>query len=93
MKPDICETIRKVERGEVTRHDLPRIVVQIADDRADLVRLSGSVLAGLLSRPRISGANESLKGVANDAGSNVQTARLALKVAEAAIMLGVSRSA
>lgn len=93
MRADITEAMRRFERGEVTRDELPRMVIQIADELADLVRLSGSLVAGLISRPRISGANGALKSVANDAGSNVQTDRLALRVAEAATMLGVSRSA
>ena len=93
MRAEITEAIRKFDRGEVTRDELPRIVVQIANELADLVHLSGSVVAGLLSRPRISGVNGSLRGVANDASSNTQTERLALRVAEAATTLGVSRSA
>lgn len=93
MRADITEAMRRFERGEVTRDELPRMVIQIADELADLVRLSGSLIAGLMSRPRISGANGTLKSVANDASSSVQPARLALRVAEAATMLGVSRSA
>jgi len=93
MRAEISEAMRRFERREVTREELPRMVVQIADELADLVRLSGSVVAGLLSRPRISAANGALKGVSNDASSNAQTARVALRVAEAATMLGVSRSA
>jgi excisionase family DNA binding protein len=93
MSADITEAMRRFERGEVTRDELPRMVIQIADELADLVRLSGSLVAGLMSRPRISGASGALKGVANDASSNVQAARIALKVVEAATMLGVSRSA
>jgi excisionase family DNA binding protein len=93
MRADITEAIRRFERGEVTHDELPRTVIQIADQLADLVRLSGSVVAGLMSRPRISGAKGALKSVANDASSNVQTARLVLRVAEAAITLGISRSA
>jgi excisionase family DNA binding protein len=93
VRNEITEAIHKFERGEVTRDDLPRMVVQIADVLADLIRLSGSVLAGLLSRRCISGANGELKGGANDAGSNAHIERVALKVTEAASMLGVSRSA
>ena len=93
MRADITEAMRRFERGEVTRDELPRMVIQIADELADLVRLGGSLVAGLMSRPRISGANGAPKGVANDASSNVQAARIALKVVEAATMLGISRSA
>src|SRR5260370_462088 len=83
-RTEITEAIRRFDRGEVTRDELPRMVVQIANELADLVHLSGSVVAGLLSRPRVSGVNGSLKGVANDASRNTQTERLALRVAEAA---------
>ena len=94
MRADITEAIGRFERGEVTRDELPRMVIQIADELADLVRLSGSLVAGFISRPRISGANGTLKSVANEPSSNVQAARIALKVVEVAIqMLGVSRSA
>lgn len=93
MKTEICDAMRRFERGEVTRDELPKMVAQIGEELADLVRLTGSVVAGLLSRPRIADANGALKGVANDASGNVQAARLTLKVVEAATMLGVSRSA
>jgi excisionase family DNA binding protein len=93
MRAEISEAMRRFERGEVAREELPRMVVQIADEFADLVRLSGLVVAGLLSKPRISSANGALKGLFNDASGNVQTARVAFRVAEAATMLSVSRSA
>ena len=57
-----------------------------------MVRLSGSVVAGSLSRRRNHCANGWLKEVANDVCASAQTERVALKVADDATMLGVSRS-
>jgi hypothetical protein len=44
-------------------------LVQIADDLADVVRFTGSALAGLLENPEISSAHGALNGDANDASS------------------------
>jgi excisionase family DNA binding protein len=83
--------IQRFRRGEVARDDLPRIVHQIANELADLVRLSGAILASVLSQPRISIANP--EGRLYDRMSqSVGSDRLVFRVTEAAQLLGISRS-
>jgi excisionase family DNA binding protein len=92
MGIETSEEIRKFERGEITRDDLPRMVVQFAIELGELVRLSGALIGSLLSTPRLSSAISGFGSNGNDASDKVQYERIALKVTEAANMLGISRS-
>ncbi len=93
MKNEIGEAIRKLERGDIARDDLPRMVVRIANDLGELVRLSGALLAGFLDGPSITGSIGTLRSGRNDSGSKGEPDRIALRVAEVASMLAISRSA
>ncbi len=83
--------IQRFRRGEAARDDLPRIVHQIANELADLVRLSGAVLASVVGQSRIFIPKVDWR-ISDRMSQNVEPERLVFRVTEAAKLLGISRS-
>jgi len=99
MKGELTEVIRRLEsRGAVAPSELPRLVTHITGELADLIRLSGKIFASTLDARSVS-----MRAIHENRANRVQPAtairaenglsdRVALKIPEAAKMLGLSRS-
>ena len=88
---DVTELIGQLDGGgEIRPKDVPLIVKRIADELATLIRLGGAVAATLLRNRE----NTRTAGVALSGGYEAASVseNLALRVKDAAKMLGVSRS-
>jgi excisionase family DNA binding protein len=90
MRAEISELIRQLDQtGEITPSDLPWLVTHIANELGNLIRLSGAAVASVLRTRGIVVSNGALGGTGADSGYRD---RVALRVKEAAKMLGVSNS-
>jgi excisionase family DNA binding protein len=91
MSAEVRDLIRQLDQsGEITPSDLPWLVTHIASELGNLIRLSGAAVASVL-RTRgiaVSGGALGVTGADSDYRD-----RVALRVKEAAKMLGVSNSA
>ena len=91
MKAEVSDLIRQLDQaGEITPSDLPWLVTHIANELGNLIRLSGAVVASVLRTRGIAVSDGALGGTGVDSGYRD---RVALRVKEAAKMLGVSNSA
>ena len=91
MRADVSDLIRQLDKaGEIAPSDLPRLVTHIANELGNLIRLSGAAVASVLRTRGIAVSGSALGGTGADDG---YCDRVALRVREAAKMLGVSNSA
>ena len=91
MRAEVSDLIRQLDQtGEITPSDLPWLVTHIANELANLIRLGGAAVASVLRTRGIAVSDGALGGTGADSGYRD---RVALRVKEAAKMLGVSNSA
>ena len=91
MRAEVSDLIRQLDQaGEITPSDLPWLVTHIANELGNLIRLSGAAVASVLRTRSIALLDGALGGTGVDSGYRD---RVALRVKEAAKMLGVSNSA
>ena len=91
MKTEVSDLIRQLDQaGEITPSDLPWLVTHIANELGNLIRLSGAAVASVLRTRGIAVSDGALGGTGVDCSYRD---RVALRVKEAAKMLGVSNSA
>jgi excisionase family DNA binding protein len=91
MRAEVSDLIRRLDQtGEITPGDLPWLVTHIANELGNLIRLSGAAVASVLRTRGIAVSDGALGGAGLDSGYRD---RVALRVKEAAKMLGVSNSA
>ncbi len=91
MKAEVSDLIRQLdEAGEITPNDLARLVTHIANELGNLIRLSGAAVASVLRTRGIEVSDGALGGTGAESGYRD---RVALRVKEAAKVLGVSNSA
>ena len=91
MRAEVSDLIRQLDQaGEITPSDLPWLVTHIANELGNLIRLSGAAVASVLRTRGIAVSDGALSGTGVDSGYRD---RVALRVKEAAKMLGVSNSA
>jgi excisionase family DNA binding protein len=91
MKTEVSDLIRQLDQaGEITPSDLPWLVTHIANELGNLIRLSGAAVASVLRTRGIALLDGAVGGTGVDSGYR---GRMALRVKEAAKMLGVSNSA
>ena len=91
MRTGVNDLIRQLDQvGEITPSDLPWLVTHIANELGNLIRLSGAAVATMLRKRGIAVSDGALGGSGADSGYKD---RVALRVREAAKMLGVSSSA
>jgi excisionase family DNA binding protein len=91
MRAEVSDLIRQLDQaGEITPGDLPWLVTHIANELGNLIRLSGAAVASVLRTRGIAVSDGALGGTGVDSGYRD---RVALRVKEAAKMLGVSNSA
>jgi excisionase family DNA binding protein len=91
MRAEVNDLIRQLNKdGEITPSDLPWLVTHIANELANLIRLSGAAVASVLRTRGIAVSDGALGGMGAESGYRD---RVALRVKEAAKMLGVSNSA
>jgi len=91
MRAEVSDLIRQLDQaGEITPGDLPWLVTHIANELGNLIRLSGAAVASVLRTRGIAVSDGALGGTGADSGYRD---RVALRVKEAAKMLGVSNSA
>ena len=90
MRAEVSDLIRQLDQaGEITPGDLPWLVTHIANELANLIRLGGAAVASVLRTRGIAVSDGALGGTGADSGYRD---RVALRVKEAAKMLGVSNS-
>ena len=90
MRTEVSDLIRQLDQaGEITPGDLPWLVTHIANELGNLIRLSGAAVASVLRTRGIAVSDGALGGTGVDSGYRD---RVALRVKEAARMLGVSNS-
>ena len=90
MRAEVSDLIRQLDQdGEITPSDLPWLVTHIANELGNLIRLSGAAVASALQTRGIAVSDGALGGMGTDSGYRD---RVALRVKEAAKMLGVSNS-
>jgi excisionase family DNA binding protein len=90
MRAEVSDLIRRLDQaGEITPSDLPWLVTHIANELGNLIRLSGAAVASVLRTRGIAVSDGTLGGTDVDSGYRD---RVALRVKEAAKMLGVSNS-
>ena len=91
MRAEVSDLIRQLNQaGEIMPNDLPRLVTHIASELGNLVRLSGAAVASVLRTRGIAVSDGALGGAGTE---SAYRDRVALRVKEAAKMLGVSNSA
>jgi excisionase family DNA binding protein len=92
MSAEVSDLIRQLDQaGEITPSDLSWLVTHIANELGNLIRLSGAAVASVLRTRGIAVSDGgALGGTGVDSGYRD---RVALRVKEAAKMLGVSSSA
>lgn len=91
MKTEVSDLIRQLDQaGEITPSDLPWLVTHIVNELGNLIRLSGAAVASVLRTRGIALLDGALGGTGVDSGYRD---RVALRVKDAAKMLGVSISA
>ncbi len=91
MRAEVSDLIRQLDKdGEITPSDLPWLVTHIANELGNLIRLSGAAVASVLRSRGIAVSDGALGKMATESGYRD---RVALRVKEAAKMLGVSNSA
>jgi len=91
MRAEVSDLIRQLDQaGEITPSDLPWLVTHIANELGNLIRLSGAAVASVLRSGGIAVSDSGLGGTGADSGYRD---RVALRVKEAAKILGVSNSA
>jgi excisionase family DNA binding protein len=91
MRAEVSDLIRQLDRsGEIAPGDLPWLVTHIANELGNLIRLSGEAVASVLRTRGIAVSGSPLDGTGAD---GCYRDRVALRVREAAKMLGVSNSA
>jgi len=90
MRAEVSDLIRQLDQaGEITPGDLPWLVTHIANELGNLIRLSGAAVASALRTRGIAASDGSMGGTGDNSGYRD---RVALRVKEAAKMLGVSNS-
>ena len=91
MRAEVSDLIRQLDQaGEIKPSDLPWLVTHIANELGNLIRLSGAAVASVLRTRGIAVSDGALGGTGAESGYRD---RVALRVREAAKMLGVSNSA
>jgi len=91
MRAEVSDLIRQLDHaGEITPGDLPWLVTHIANELANLIRLGGAAVASVLGTRGIAVSDSALGETGADSDYRD---RVALRVKEAAKMLGVSNSA
>lgn len=90
MSSQLTDIISQIDSGrEIRSDDAPKLILLIAHELASLVRLSGSVVAGLLGARELTLSSSDTLAAKNS--ENGLRDRVAFKVTECAKMLGVSR--
>ena len=91
MRAEVSDLIRQLDQAEeITLSDFHWLVTHIANELANLIRLGGAAVASVLRTRGIAVSDGALGGTGADSGYRD---RVALRVKEAAKMLGVSNSA